>query len=190
MLKMTAQQQQQLRHHAQQAYPEECCGILIGVVSDDSTRWLVDVIPTRNAWDAIAAEEMAERTEVSIHTLSQTAFASQASSQADDERSRRYWIDPKDIFEAQRYARRLTHPTGQPDIIGFYHSHPNYPAVPSKCDRACAWSTYSYVIVSVRQGTAQAVRSWRLDDRQQFQPEPIDLLTASDAGTGWSAGMA
>ena len=173
MLRMTAQHQQTLYHHAQQVYPEECCGILIGcVTAAGDPRLLVEVIPTRNAWDAIAATEMAERTQ------------SPTNAGAEFERSRRYWIDPKDLFDAQRYARTLTHPDGPPDIIGFYHSHPDHPAVPSECDRACAWSTYSYVILSIQQGNPADLQSWRLNDQRQFQPEPILVLDSPDAVMG------
>ena len=172
MLRMTAQHQQTLYHHAQQVYPEECCGILIGVVADDGVaRSLLKVIPTRNAWDAIAADEMAERIDPPTNAESGTEF----------ERSRRYWIDPKDLFDAQRHARHLSHPDGQPDIIGFYHSHPDHPAIPSECDRACAWSVYSYIIMSVRQGIPSDLLSWRLDEQQRFQPEPIRMVDSSGA---------
>jgi proteasome lid subunit RPN8/RPN11 len=59
------------------------------------------------------------------------------------------------------------------DIIGIYHSHIDHPAVPSECDRRLAWSSYSYVIVSVVHGKASDLKSWCLDDQHQFQPEPI-----------------
>src|SRR3972149_7935958 len=40
------------------------------------------------------------------------------------------------------------------DLIGFFHSHPDHPAVPSEFDREHALPWWSYVIVSVRQGQA------------------------------------
>lgn len=60
------------------------------------------------------------------------------------------------------------------DILGFYHSHPNAPARPSEYDREHAWAWYSYVIVSVREGSARELTSWVLrDDRSAFDAEEI-----------------
>jgi proteasome lid subunit RPN8/RPN11 len=63
------------------------------------------------------------------------------------------------------------------DIVGIFHSHPDHPAVPSEFDRAIAWQRYSYIIVSVQQGQACDLKSWSLDDDQQFQPEAIITLS-------------
>jgi proteasome lid subunit RPN8/RPN11 len=59
-------------------------------------------------------------------------------------------------------------------LLGFYHSHPDHPAEPSGFDRDHAWPNFSYVIVSVRDGRAEDVRSWRLrSDRAGFIEEFI-----------------
>ncbi len=61
------------------------------------------------------------------------------------------------------------------EIIGFYHSHPNAPARPSTYDREHAWAWYSYVIVSVIDGSAEKISSWVLrPDRSEFDTEPIN----------------
>jgi proteasome lid subunit RPN8/RPN11 len=80
----------------------------------------------------------------------------------------RYWIDPQLLLKAQRYCsdRGLS-------IIGVYHSHPDYPATPSECDRALAWPEYSYLIISVQQGVAHESRSWCLDADHQFVSEAL-----------------
>ena len=83
-------------------------------------------------------------------------------------KTRRYWIDPKEMLEAQRHGRHR-----QLDIIGVYHSHTDHPAIPSECDRACAWLHYSYMIVSVHQGSTQDMRCWSLDESEQFQHEEM-----------------
>ena len=60
------------------------------------------------------------------------------------------------------------------DIVGFYHSHPNAPARPSEYDREHAWAWYSYVIVSVQDGSARDLTSWVLrEDRSAFDSEAI-----------------
>lgn len=61
-------------------------------------------------------------------------------------------------------------------LIGFYHSHPDHPARPSEFDREHALPWWSYVVVSVPQGKAAAVLSWRLrEDRSGFDEEEIVL---------------
>ncbi len=61
------------------------------------------------------------------------------------------------------------------ELAGFYHSHPDHPAVPSQYDLDHAWPFFSYVIVSVRDGEAGELRAWRLrEDRSAFDEEPVD----------------
>jgi proteasome lid subunit RPN8/RPN11 len=70
----------------------------------------------------------------------------------------RFEMDPGDHIRARREAR-----TRGLDVLGFYHSHPRSPAVPSARDRAEAWYPgYLYLIVSVRAEPAE-VRLYRLD---------------------------
>ncbi|MGQ9897942.1 MAG: Mov34/MPN/PAD-1 family protein [Acidobacteriota bacterium] len=81
----------------------------------------------------------------------------------------RFLITPQELMRGERYARRQ-----QLDIIGFYHSHPDHPAVPSGYDLDHALPVYSYVIVSVMQGRAGDVLSWELEaDRSRFNSESI-----------------
>lgn len=54
-------------------------------------------------------------------------------------------------------------------LIGYFHSHPNSPAVPSEFDRVHAWPYFAYLIVSVQQGQAAETLLWELvDDRSHF----------------------
>ncbi|MBN8564029.1 MAG: M67 family metallopeptidase [Leptolyngbya sp. UWPOB_LEPTO1] len=91
--------------------------------------------------------------------------------QNDLTKMRRYEIAPAEMLAVMQEAR-----SHNLEIIGIYHSHPNHPAIPSECDRAAAWSQYSYAIVSVLNGTSADLQSWSLDDRQVFQPESL-LIT-------------
>lgn len=87
----------------------------------------------------------------------------------DDSPRNRFSITAQDFREAERAAQ-----AAGLDVIGWYHSHPDHPALPSEYDREHAWPWYSYVIVSVANGEAQAMASWRLsDDRMRFTPEKI-----------------
>jgi proteasome lid subunit RPN8/RPN11 len=67
------------------------------------------------------------------------------------------------------------------EIVGFAHSHPDHPPVPSRFDADHAWSFYSYVVASVQKGVLREARSWRLDDAKVFQEEPllVDGVAAS-----------
>lgn len=92
----------------------------------------------------------------------------------DDSRHNRFLITPETMLKADRAARERGL-----DVVGFYHSHPDATAVPSEFDREHAWPTYSYIIVSVREGAAVELKSWTLaDDRARFHPETIEATEA------------
>jgi proteasome lid subunit RPN8/RPN11 len=69
----------------------------------------------------------------------------------------RFELDPLAIVRAERWAREA----GQ-EVLGFWHSHPDHPAVPSRLDTERAWQEYLYVIVSSSAEGTGAVRAWRL----------------------------
>jgi proteasome lid subunit RPN8/RPN11 len=85
------------------------------------------------------------------------------------ERARRYLIGPEAVLRAEDEAleRGL-------EVVGFFHSHPDHPAVPSEVDREHAWPWYSYLILSVHRGVPSEARAWRLeDDRSGFREEGL-----------------
>ena len=54
-------------------------------------------------------------------------------------------------------------------LLGYFHSHPNSPAVPSEFDRVHAWPYFAYLIVSVVEGQTRRGRLWELKtDRIAF----------------------
>ncbi len=82
---------------------------------------------------------------------------------------RRFLVRPADYRVAEKRAREQGL-----DLLGFYHSHPDHPAVPSQYDLDHAWPSFSYVIVSVTAGQPGDLRSWRLsDDRSAFDEERV-----------------
>ena len=88
----------------------------------------------------------------------------------EDSRHNRILLLPKDVLRAEKYARE-----NNLDVVGYYHSHPNAPAVPSQYDLDHALPVWSYVIASVIDGAAVDVRSWEMrDDRSQFDEEEIE----------------
>jgi proteasome lid subunit RPN8/RPN11 len=94
------------------------------------------------------------------------------SNTTDGERRRRFLIGPDEYRAAEARAAEI-----DGDVIGFYHSHPDHPAVPSAFDLEHAWPNLSYVIVSVRAGRPEQARSWRLrGDRSAFDEEILEAL--------------
>ena len=86
-----------------------------------------------------------------------------------DSAHNRYNIDP----DQYRQMEKELDAAGL-EIVGIFHSHPDHPAEPSEYDRERALPWWSYVIVSVREGRAAEIKSWRLaDDRRVFNEEPI-----------------
>jgi proteasome lid subunit RPN8/RPN11 len=146
----------QISTHAEQAYPYECCGLLMGRLDNEYHKTLVEIIPTENAWDEETAEYF-QSLETSDQLLKTT--------------ERRYTIAPAVLLNAQKQGRDR-----QLSIIGIYHSHPNHGAIPSEFDRVCAWFGYSYIIVSVQQGKATDIQNWCLDWQHQFQPEEMRFI--------------
>jgi len=147
-LNLNADHLQAMRSHAEQTYPDECCGLLLGRSSQPDLREVVQVQPMQNAWSATVADELGDDPTIP--------------------KTRRYWIDPPDLLQAMRSARSIGL-----DIIGIYHSHTNNPAIPSECDRRLAWQHYSYLILSVHHGTTHDMRCWHLDEAHQFHEEPL-----------------
>lgn len=87
----------------------------------------------------------------------------------EEERRRRFLVDPRDYLAVEREARLRGL-----EVLGFYHSHPDHPAAPSEFDRQHAWPNLLYVIVAVAGGSPAEMTCWRLsEDRAAMLPEPI-----------------
>src|SRR5829696_10260242 len=79
----------------------------------------------------------------------------------------RFLIEPEELMRGERYARGR-----DLEVIVFYHSHPDSPAVPSQYDLEHAWPTYSYIIVSTGADEARDLFSWEQEpDRSRFNRE-------------------
>jgi proteasome lid subunit RPN8/RPN11 len=146
MLRLGQSHYDALRHHGEETYPHECCGVLLGRMDEDGTRVVTSIARAGN-------------TRI-------------------DSPQNRYNIDPKDHVRIQREGRER----GE-DIIGYYHSHPDHPAQPSKTDLADAyWPGLSYVITSVETGKAVLTNSFELEltgaDEidKKFVAEKIDVI--------------
>jgi proteasome lid subunit RPN8/RPN11 len=88
----------------------------------------------------------------------------------------RFSLEADDVRGAEAAAHRE-----KLEVLGWYHSHPDHPAQPSEFDRQHAWPWYSYIIVSIEQGAATEMTSWRLNnDRASYSREKILLSAAAD----------
>jgi proteasome lid subunit RPN8/RPN11 len=127
----------EMERAARHAYPEECCGILLGTAAG-GRRTVTAVRPIRNA--------------------------------RRDAARNRYLITGSEMLEAEKEARR-----SGTSIVGYFHSHPDVPPIPSITDlKDATWPNTSYVILSVREGSVDEMRSWTLaEDRERMNEEPI-----------------
>lgn len=83
---------------------------------------------------------------------------------AAEEQYHRYAMTPQDWarLEDEADARGLA-------LVGYYHSHPDSPAIPSVYDRDHALPNFVYIITSVQNARAVDMKVWRLNaDRAQF----------------------
>lgn len=77
------------------------------------------------------------------------------------EQTHRFVIDPRAVLNVRRSLRNTAE-----TIVGFYHSHPDAPAAPSKTDMEFIrlWPETVWMIVPVEGGAPGAPRAWWLDD--------------------------
>ncbi len=139
-VKLTEEHLAAIRAHGERTFPEECGGLLLGVIEND-VRVIREVLPLENI--------------------------------RKDSRHNRVELNPLDYAKAEREATRRGL-----GVWGYYHSHPDHPAVPSGFDLDHApFIEWSYLIVSVQAGRAADVRAWTVrDDRSRFDEEEIIIL--------------
>ena len=138
---LTTEQLAEIIRQAEAGYPEEICGMVIGQPgSPDSYR---------------------------VHQVKNIANTERQQDTRGIERDARtaYRMDDREVLQLLRQADE----TGS-GVVTFYHSHPDHDAYFSAMDRDRAlradqeplWPGATYLIVSVRQGRAQAAQyfSW------------------------------
>ena len=125
-----------IRSHGREAYPEECCGALIGQRQDGAVSVVrVERLPNAREGD----------------------------------RRRRYVIAPEDYVRVEESADR----EGL-SLVGFYHSHPDHPAVPSEYDREHALPFFHYLVLAVAGGQPGEAAAWILEEnRNVFAKEEL-----------------
>jgi proteasome lid subunit RPN8/RPN11 len=117
----------EIKSEGEKGYPNECCGIIYGNLTDDDIKEAEFIKPIDNSFD-------------------------------ENEKYHRFMITAEDMLKAEKFARK-----NKIEIVGFYHSHTDCPAVASEYDRNHALPVYSYIITSVVKGKAVDIKSWELD---------------------------
>ena len=145
-MRITDAQLKQIYAHAQETYPYECCGFLLG--SFDEGGLVRQVRPATNQ-----NRERSDRFIISAQEFGQVQFA------ADD---------------------------AGLDIIGVYHSHPDWPPIPSQTDLDNAWEDVYYLIASIHESLPLNTNVWRLVDEgiKRFEWVALKIIDAAAMTNG------
>jgi proteasome lid subunit RPN8/RPN11 len=93
------------------------------------------------------------------------------------ERTDRFIISAAEFAEVQLAADEAGL-----DIIGIYHSHPDWPAIPSQTDMDNAWDEVYYLITSVHEGRPLNTQIWRLAGSGLRRFEGVALEIVDEKG--------
>jgi len=93
------------------------------------------------------------------------------------ERTDRFVIAPEEFAQAQFAAD-----DAELDIIGIYHSHPDWPPIPSQTDMDSAWDEVFYLITSVHEGRPLNTNIWRLarSGPRRFEQVSLEILDENE----------
>lgn len=85
------------------------------------------------------------------------------------EQYHRYAMTPQDWMRLEDEADNLGL-----TLVGYFHSHPDSPNIPSIYDRDHALPNFVYLITEVTNGEAVDIKAWRLrQDRSQFDQDEL-----------------
>lgn len=145
MIRLAAEDLQRIERAAEETYPRECCGLLVG----------------RDVEGGLLVEEVVAARNVAV---------------ADDA----FEVDPQCRIDVERRLRGSAS-----RVIGLYHSHPDYPAVPSPRDLERAWEPdLVWLITAVAAGRATGTRAHKPSaDGSRFDPVRLQIA-AVPSGRG------
>jgi proteasome lid subunit RPN8/RPN11 len=100
----------------------------------------------------------------------------QATNQNQD-RTDRFIISPEEFAQTQFAADEAGL-----EIIGIYHSHPDWPPIPSQTDMASAWEDVYYLIASVHEGMPLNTNVWQLANEglRRFEWVPLEIMDEAE----------
>ena len=179
---------QKIETHGCEAYPDECCGIILGSEENDR-KLIVDVLPVKNSRETNqlsdgAPAELVAMLKDAFRLLHRTESKSpaindwleRAEPMVNSSRNR-FRIDQKDFLRCDEEATKRGL-----KILGFYHSHPDHPPTPSEYDRQNLlnpWYT-TYLILGVERGVPKKMAGWApSEDGLHFVSE--EVVTAAEA---------
>jgi proteasome lid subunit RPN8/RPN11 len=87
------------------------------------------------------------------------------------------------IISAEEYAQiQFAADEAGLEIIGVYHSHPDWPPIPSQTDMESAWEEVYYLIASVHEGMPLNTNVWRLagDGLRRFTWVPLEIVDEAE----------
>lgn len=159
MIRLSEAHLDAMRAHGVETFPRECCGAILGDAEAD-VKIVQELRPLPNVF------EPSTEFETSILPEGADAVVGEVGQE------RRYLVSPDQMFALMREERRTKR-----KILGFYHSHPNHPALPSEYDRVWASPWYTYIIVSIQDGHPADLTAWQLnEDGEAFQTEEIQTI--------------
>lgn len=93
------------------------------------------------------------------------------------ERTDRFIISGEEFAQAQMVAD-----DAELDIIGIYHSHPDWPPIPSQTDMESAWEAVYYLITSIHEGMPLNTNVWRLADEglRRFVTVGVEIVDENE----------
>ncbi len=93
------------------------------------------------------------------------------------ERTDRFVISPEEFAQAQFAAD-----AAEIDIIGIYHSHPDWPAIPSQTAMESAWEGVFYLIASIHEWMPLNTTIWQLadDPPRRFVLVPLEIMDENE----------
>ena len=132
-------------------------------ILDDIAEHSVETYPEECCGILVGRDEGDDRVVTESH---------RAKNVAEERRHERYLIEERKLIDVMKATRG-----SEVDVIGFYHSHPDYPSRPSGFDtETAAWPGSSYLIASVEKDGVASVRSWTMPDGSDtFVEEPMKV---------------
>ncbi len=161
-MQLTEEQMERMYAHAKDAYPDECCGVILGPPSSEPGGGKMRLHPLRNVQN-----EFHER---DPETYTRTA-------------RRAYLIEP---FEFERILREARE---KGEILrGIFHSHPDEDAYFSQEDKDAAvpfgdrpsFPNAEHIVMSVREGEVRGYKVFRWDSGAEDFVE-ADLVVAAES---------